>query len=363
MKPFCLFLVVLLLVAAPFYDVAAQEDGDLESLLEDYVDDADPGVVVYVQTPDDSLVAAVGLADLETETPLRIDDRFRIGSSTKTFVATVVLQLVDGGVVNLDDPISAYLPAEIASRVINADRATVRQVLNMTSGIFDYTESDAFDDAIYDDPAHPWTPAEVITYAYDEEPYFAPGEDFYYSNSNYILLHLLIEHMTGHSLADELEFRIFDPLAMDSCALEDPARLGEGIVHGYGYADDDDDLDDITLENDGVGMGDGGIVCTAADLGVFLPALLAGELLSDAQLAAMLAYVEDDSGDGYGLGISSRQTDYGVLIGHDGSTSGFQSDMVCLPDEDLTLVVLTNNFDSEIVTDVVDDVLWLVLEE
>lgn len=361
-KSFLLVLITgALLLLLPF-TLLAQEDAELAAALEDYIADDEPGLVVHILSTETNVSAAAGLADLNARTPLEITDRFRIGSASKTFVATIVLQLVDEGAVSLDDPISAYLPAEITQQVANADSASVRQVLNMTSGIYSYTDSDAFDDATFDDPGYAWTAAEVIAFAYDEAPYFAPGEDYYYSNSNYILLQLLIESITGQSLADQLEARIFTPLGMDSCALEDPTRIGEGIVRGYGFGDGDQ-MEEVTFINDGVGLGDGGIVCAAADLARFLPALIEGELLSDEQLAEMLTYVDDGEGEGYGLGIGTRASDYGTLLGHDGATSGFQSDMLYLPEEGISIVVLTNNFDSEIVTDVAAAALEWEMED
>lgn len=346
----CLFVIVGI--------ASAQDETEqLTLLLDEYVGDDEPGVVLLVSVGDETWISTAGLADLETGQAIAPDDLFRIGSITKPFVATLMLQLVDEGLIALDDPIADYLPSEIVSNVQNADGTTVRQMLQMTSGIYDYTESDAFDEASQADPQGWWTPEATVEYAFGEPAYFAPGDDYYYSNTNYNLAQIIIEFVTEQSLADVLEERIFAPLGMSTCYLETEATFAQNIVRGYGEFDGT--LYDITDENDGVGLGDGGIICTAADLAKFPRAL--EDLISEDALNNMLATVEDNAGGMYGLGIGYDETDYGLMIGHAGATSGFQSNLAYLPEDDVVVVVLTNNFDSEIVEDLTFDAIDFVL--
>ncbi len=355
MKHTISYLIVALLLCLP----TLAQDEDLDELLEYYVYDDEPSVVVYVRYGDESASAVYGLAELENATPAQVDDLYRIGSITKPFVATVILQLVGEGEVGLDDPIANYLPDEVVNRVANADTATVRQMLQMTSGIYSYTESDAFDDATLDNPSYAWSAAETIEFIYDETADFEAGTDYYYSNSNYNLAQMIIESVTGESLADNLQTRIFAPLGMDTCYLETPNVFAQNIVRGYSLYDN---FEDVTEINDGVGLGDGGIVCTAEDLAKF-PAGLVDGLLSDEMLEQMLDTVDDGDGGSYGLGIGYDDTEFGFVLGHDGATSGFQSTMQYLVDEDLVVVVLTNNFDSEIVADLAYDAFDIALNE
>ncbi|MDQ7028055.1 MAG: serine hydrolase domain-containing protein, partial [Anaerolineae bacterium] len=263
--------------------------------------------------------------------------------------------------IGLDDLIAEYLPDAVVANVENADEATVRQMLQMTSGIFNYTESDIFDDATNANPNRAWTAAETIETIYGEESYFASGTDYYYSNSNYNLAQMIIEDVTGISLADNLETRIFQPLGMDSCFLETPERFAQGIVRGY-TQDDNDNWDDVTDYNDGVGMADGGVICNAEDLAKFLPGLR-DTLLSEAMLEEMLDTVDDGAGGAYGLGMGYDEGEFGMQVGHDGSTSGFQSNMVYLPDEDIVVVILTNNFDSDLVEELTIEAQAIALGE
>lgn len=359
LRVFC-WAGVLLWVIIPVF--AQEESEGLNDLLEDYLYDDEPGAVVYVRYEDETWHGAYGLANLDTEESIETDDLFRIASVTKPLVATVVLQLVDEGEIGLDDAIADYLPGEIIEQIMNADDTTIRQMLQMTSGIFNYTQSDDHFDAIDDDPGHMWTAAEVIEFAFDEDAYFDTGDDYYYSNTNYILAQLIIEAVTGNSLAEELESRIFDPAGMDTCYLETADRFAEDIVHGYLWGDDEE-YEDITEINDGTGLGDGGVVCSAEDLAKFLPALVNGDYLEDETLDEMFDTVSDGEGGEYGLGIGYDDTEYGLIISHDGASSGFQSTMLYLPDEEIGIVILTNNLDSEIVEDLSYDVLDFIWED
>lgn len=347
--------LIILMLCLP---IMAQDDW-LDDLLADYVYEDDVSVVLYIRYGDDEAVAVRGLADIANGILAKTDDLYRIGSVTKPFVATIMLQLIEDGLVALDDPIADYLPADVVTGIENADTATIRQMLQMTSGIFSYTDSDAYNDATNGDPSYAWTAAETVTFAFDEEAYFPVGDGYYYSNTNFNLAQMIIESVTGSTLADELQSRIFDPLGMASCYLETPDLFAQNIVRGYSYYDE---LEDVTEFNDGIGLGDGGIVCTTADLAKFPPGLIYEGLLSEDSLDAMLNTVDDGDGGQYGLGIGYDETEFGMMVGHDGATSGFQSTMQYLPDDDLVVVILTNEFTSEIVADLAYDAFDLALD-
>lgn len=359
---FIAFLVAMLLCGFLF-PLSAQDSLDsdgLESLLDDYVSEDDPAVVLYVKYGDEEWVGVRGIANFDTGKAATSEDLFRIGSTTKPMTSVILLQLVDEGEINFDDPIADYLPDDIAMSIENANTATLRQLLQMTSGIFDYIESDGFNEAVDQNPSHFWTAGEVIVYAKYEEAYFPAGEDYYYSNSNYIIAQMIIESLTGKSLAENMQERIFAPLGMEDCYLESADNFAQGIVRGYQLGDEN--YEDITEVNDGLGLGDGGVICSAADLAKFPVALVNG-LLDDAILTQMFNTVDDGEGGQYGLGISYDESDFGTQISHDGATSGFQSSMTYLPDEDLVVIILTNNFDSDLLEDLSYDAQAIALGE
>jgi D-alanyl-D-alanine carboxypeptidase len=326
----------------------AQNDPELQTLLGEYAQRDEPGVAVLLDDEEEVSTAAAGAADLASETPLQATDRFRIGSITKTFVAVVMLQLQNEGLLSLDDPMAQWLPADLISLIPYYDQITLRQLLNMTSGIYNYTETDYFD-AVLANPSKAWTPQQAIAYIYDQEAYFPPGEGYYYSNTNYLLLHLVIEAATGQTLAEQLQTRIFDPLEMSDSYLETSDKVALGLVNGYSDVDFDGQLDDVTRMNDGLGLADGGIVSTLADMAVFGDTLLREQdLLSDSAWAEMTTWVDDGEGAFYGLGLSyyPADEDYPAFMGHGGATAGFLADLTYIPDWDVLVVSFTNNFDN-----------------
>lgn len=346
-----IFLVGVLFLL-PIFPAIAQDpttstQAALQQILDDQVDSKGPGVVLLVENPDDGvIVVSQGMADIENAVPIQRTDRFRIGSITKTFVATVLLQLQEEGELSLDDPAADYLPDEVVESLANADIATVRQLLNHTSGIPDYSIVDEFWEEVANDPTHEWTAAEAITYAYGWEASFKPGADFEYCNSNYLLLQLIINDITGESLARQLRSRIFDPLGMSSSYLEISETLPGGFTQAYGSEDDDGNsiIENVTKVNEGNGLGDGGIISTVDDLAIFIHALLDGDLLEDASLTEMLNGTVLGDDYAYGLGIYSTETPFGGFLGHSGATAGFLGEMWYDPDTGITVIALSNSY-------------------
>ena len=356
-----LCLMVMGTFSLPPQKLQAQTDEQavLDAILDQYVAEDDPGVVVLVTVGDEQWVSARGLADLANGIPIADSDSFRIGSITKTFVSTIVLQLAEDGMLELDAPLTMYLPAEITDNIEYSSKITLRHLLTMQSGVFDYTESDDFWDEVDANPSYAWTAEDTLDYVLGQAAYFAPGEEFYYTNTNYILLELIIQEVTGMTLGGVMTEYIFEPLGMTHSYMEDGANLSPDIVQGYGYYDNDDELDNITLINEGVGLGDGGIISTAYDLDIFIRALLTSDLLTEDSLAEMLAF---DTESGYGLGISYEEVEGLAIIGHDGATAGFQSSMYYAPELAMSIIVLTNNFDSEVIEDIVDETWYIAFE-
>lgn len=345
-----------MLLTAAFSPTAAQgEAAELEDLIGEYVRNRDPGVVVLVSTAEgDMWSAAVGLADLDAGTPIRTDDHVRIGSVTKPFVAVVLLQLAEEGVLDLDDRMAEWVSQEVSENITNGDEITLRQLMNMTSGVFDYTGSNRYYAEVERNPDRIWAPAETVSFAFGRNASFAPGESYEYSNTNYILLQLVIENATGRSLGEVLKTRIFDPLGMTETRLED-SGIDPELVRGYDDWDGDGRIEDVTDINDSLGLGDGGIVSTAADLETFARALFESDLLSEDSLDEMMTLTEFDD---YGLGITYYETNTDDAWGHDGATVGFLASMYYLEDSGVVVVMWSNDFTSELL----DPLWWDVLD-
>lgn len=327
-----------------------------------------PGVAAYVSTPEGTWMGASGVADLKTKRPLKPSDRFRIGSITKTFVAVVVLQLWEEQELSLDDAIADWLPETLlpektSARLANSEKITIRQLLNHTSGLTDYLESDEFQADFEADSTHHWTAREVLEYAYDLEPEAEPGEEFSYSNTNYIILELIVEEVTGNRLAQELRDRIYEPLGLQDTFMELQEKITGGFVSGYDDWDEDGRRDNVT-RLEAWGLGDGGIVSTASDVGKFIQALFAQEeLLAEDSLGEMLDLVDDGEGDGYGLGVAAWENSWGEEVwGHDGETGGFVATMMYFGDRYIAIVVLINAADEGEPDEIAEALLELIIE-
>ncbi|MEV0333362.1 serine hydrolase domain-containing protein [Nocardia sp. NPDC050717] len=294
-----------------------------------------PGVQVVIDGPAGHRTFTAGVGDLGTRAPFPDDARVRIGSNTKTFVATVIMQLVAEGRVDLDAPIERYLPGVVAGNGNDGNRITVRQVLQHTSGVPDYVgsgpgittqNSEQLDP---DDEALRWQHfemADLVRRAMTTPPQFEPGAKSVYTNTNYLLAGLLIERVTGNAVADEIRRRISEPLGLRDTYVPAAHETGLRGPHTRGYHQIDGGPVDFTDFDPSWAATAGDMVATATDLNRFFIALLSGELLPAAQLAEMQRTVPFDRmpGAGYGLALVQRTTSCGAQVwGHGGSIVGF----------------------------------------
>jgi D-alanyl-D-alanine carboxypeptidase len=294
-------------------------------------------------TPTAHHVVAQGKVSQEGADLVNEQSRFRIASTSKTFVAVVLLQLVEEGVLALDDGAAQWLPAEVVERLANAEQVTIRQLLQMRSGVPEYLDK-PFLEAVEQEPfrAALYTPAEVLAFAYDQPALFAPGAEFRYTNSNYILLQMVIEAVTGQPLHEVVRARILEPVGMSNTYTQWHEELPGGFVHGYSGYKQDGSVVDVTAYNDGGGLGDGALISTSGDLVRFYRALFREKtLLSDSSLADMLDFQETGQPDSrYGLGVMELGTPWGKFYGHTGGVYGYGSLAFYHPARDVIVVSL-----------------------
>lgn len=267
-----------------------------------------------------------GVAELGTTRPVPASGKFRAGSITKTFVATAVLQLVDEGRLRLDDTVEGWLPGVVP----DGHRITVRQLLNHTSGLYDFKRTLTMPPApeFLDYRWRTWTPAEQVQRAVTNPPSFEPpGSEYSYSNTGYTLLGQIIEEATGRSYAEEIERRVIQPLRLRDTSLPGTSvRIGKPHPHGYVPIERDGEirLVDYTAMNPSV-MGAGGeMISTTKDLNRFVAALLDGRLVPARLLDEMRTPAVE--GRRYGLGLTWRDTSCGVRVyGNDGDALAYQT--------------------------------------
>jgi D-alanyl-D-alanine carboxypeptidase len=275
--------------------------------------------------------AASGVADLRTRRPAPVNGRARVGSSTKTFVATVVLQLVGEGRLRLDDPVDRFVPGLVPG----GERITVYQLLTHTSGLFDYAEDETAlplegEDFLTKTRFRAFTPRELVEISNRHDPYFAPGDGFHYSNTGYVLAGLIIEKVTRRPYAEEIRRRILWPLGLRHTSLPGRSMVVPG-PHPHGYLPLQQDggtrLVDVTVLNPSWASAAGEMISTPDDLNRFFAALLGGRLLRPAELNRMkTAVATDPQGVAYGMGLWSKPRPCGVKVwGHGGRIDGYKT--------------------------------------
>jgi D-alanyl-D-alanine carboxypeptidase len=296
---------------------------------------------------------AAGMADTAEAVPMTAEGRLMQGSVGKTYVSAVAMQLVGEGRLDLDANVSVYLGDEPwFERLPNAADITVRQLMNHTSGIIRYEFDDRFIADLLAQPDKVWEPVEQLAYLFDSEAPFAAGEGWDYSDTNYIVLGLIIEGLTGADYYDELRRRILVPLELRNTVPSDSRRV-PGLVQGYAGAENMFGLPDAVIENGefavnpGFEWTGGGIASTSEDLARWAKQLYEGRAFDPSLLSIMLESVPARLGPNteYGLGVIIRQTPLGVSWGHSGFFPGYLTEMAYFPDHGIAVAVQYNSSD------------------
>ncbi|GIJ49621.1 serine hydrolase [Virgisporangium aliadipatigenens] len=288
------------------------------------------GVPGYAARIDDGrriTVTAAGVADRATGRAMTGHDQFEIGSVTKTFTATLVLQQFDRGRIALDAPVERYLPGVVP----NGANITVRMLLNHTSGLFNYIADPGYYLRMEQNPQHVATERELLDLAFAHAPDFAPGRGWNYSNTNYVLLGMLLRQVTGRPMPELIRRHIAGPLGLTRTYYPDPraTHTGRGYAHGYAVSFGGPTLSYVDVSDRPLGgwAGAGGaLISTPGEVSRFLGAVLRAELFSRRALAEMRTTVPlpDSVGipGGYGLGLIRLDTACGTVWAHGGDTRG-----------------------------------------
>jgi len=293
------------------------------------------GAVLAVETPRCGLwVGASG--ESTTGDPMRPEHVFRIGSVTKTYVSAALLALAHEGALELDDPLSTWVPS-----FPDGDGITVRQVLNHTSGIYDYMDLE-FIEAALSNPGQEWTPEELVDGVSNDAPYFPPGEGWHYSNTNYILAGMIVEAASGKGVAEVIRERFLEPLSLTSTAMDGEEPIAGDLAHGYTTG-----MVDATYSlHPSVTWAAGAMVASTGDVARWAGALYGGAALDPASLSEMLADPAPTGSDGasYGLGVIVLMPPVAPveMVGHAGGLPGYVTLMYYLPEQQASVVAIVN---------------------
>ncbi|MFF0328840.1 serine hydrolase domain-containing protein [Nonomuraea angiospora] len=332
---------------------AGQDRPELQKVIQEIVDSGFTGVTLRVHDERGEWAGSAGVGKLGQSAEPPVNGHVRIGSNTKTFTATVVLQLVGEGKLGLDDPVDDHLPEFGLDR-----RITVRMLLQHTSGVFNFTGEYYEDGTIaqgitwsgqewVDNRFRTYRPEELVRLALSKPARFEPGEGWSYSNTNYVLARLLVEKVTGRSLGEEMRRLILGPLGLSGTVVPDTSpEIPEPHAHAYyryGEAGREETVD-VTRQNPSWISTGGDMISTTQDLHTFISALVGGRLLP-AHLLAEMCTPEPKAG--YGLGVFVQDTECGgTVITHNGGIAGHGALMYSTPDGSRTLTAALNYVDD-----------------
>lgn len=318
------------------------------------------GMVVLIKTPDGEYVNTWGSTELGGTTPPTLDTKVRIGSNTKTWTGTVILQMVQEGKISVDDPVSKYRPD-----VPNGDNITIGQLLDMRSGLYNYTQTLELNRALDEQPERVWQPEELVALGLSNPPTSPPGAEYNYSNTNTVLLGLIAEKLDGKPIAEIYQNRLFSPLGLENTSF--PANTDTSIpspyTAGYSYSGNVETLGEgkealsperiaaidagtvtprtTTNDNPSWTWSAGQGISTANDIATWVKALGSGELLDAETQQLRIDSVQPSDANGtaaYGYGIAQM----GPMYGHIGEMPGYNSFMGYDPANDVTFVVWGN---------------------
>lgn len=352
-KTITLLVLCLFLAGA----VQAQNKTALQNALQIKLDEwhkaaSFPGATLGVVLANgESFGLAVGFSDRDAKKPMTPNDRMLAGSVGKTFAAATALQLIAEGKIGLDDKIEKYLGREPwFARLPNAKDITVRQLMNHTSGLVRYEFKEQFTKDLTANPDKIWKPAELVAYLLDEKAPFEAGKGWDYSDTNYIVLGMIIEKVTGKKFYDEANKRLIKPLKLTDTIPQDGPGL-KGVVQGYAGPNNPFGGTDAMIVNGKFAINPqfewtgGGYASTAADLARWARMIYEGKAFSPSLLPQVLEGVPAPmlGREGkYGLGVIIRKTAVGTSYGHSGFFPGYMTDMMYFPEHKIAVAVQVN---------------------
>ena len=331
---------------------AAPSKGEAESLksrAQGLVDDGYPAALAAVSdAKGESAGVAVGKGNLETGQAPPMDGEVRIGSNTKTFVAVVVMQMVQEGKVGLDEPIETYLPGLIKGEGIDGSKITVRQLLQHTSGLPEYTDTTPGRSDIFQIKDHYIPPRDLLDTALGKPAQFEPGAQWKYTNTNYLVLGMLVERVSQRPVGEQIDERIVKKLGLSHTYFPAPGDRSIKGTHPQGYhLSAEGKLEDITEMDPAWGWAAGAMVSTPSELNTFFQAVFDGRLLTQSSIDEMKNGAVDASsrlgpGTVYGLGlIGTPLSCGGTSWGHGGGIPGYETHNAVGPDGTSVTVAVT----------------------
>lgn len=327
---------------------------EYQSIIDQFVALGLPGISLYIQSPEGEWAGSGGMAEIENGIPFQPCTVSKVASITKMMVGTLTMLLVEDGKLNLDAPIDPFLPSRVLEKVANAKGATIRQLMSHTTGIYDIISDNSFYLSVLNDPDKHWEAIDLIAFAYNEDANFPLGSSCRYSNTNTLLLSMVIEEATGKTHQQQVRNRILSKLGMDDTYYYSHDVLPPHTAQGYYDLYNNGTIANVTNFNTGSGNGYGGMFSTVFDMATFIRALVVDQtILQPESLAAMQQFIPEVDPDDptpdlhLGAGMMKRyfnqpldSDNYG--IGHTGRDLAYSANCFYFPEHQTICTFIVN---------------------
>lgn len=320
-------------------------------LLEKYKAKGLPGISLLVNDKDGTWLGSAGFADIEKKVPFRVDQVSKIASITKLFIGTLVFKMIEDsvnthlGYNDLYQPLTKWLPASITNHLANGDKVTLGQCMKHETGIPDLIDEDKFYLAVLNNPVKKWDQVELLEFIYDKDPLFKAGDTAIYSNTNTILVTLVLEAVTGKKHENLLKEYLLQPLSLKHTYYQPYEQLPTNTAQGYFDLYNNNTIVNVSNLVTGSGNGYGGLYADVFDLFSFIDRLLVKQtILSQKSLSIMETYGKPDFPNQYGYGIMKKFIDRGADagVGHSGRDLAYTANLFYFPNKGVTHAFLVN---------------------
>lgn len=321
---------------------------DYQAVLDDAVSSTFPGVVLAISSPELDFLGSAGLADVASQTAMTPQAIMPNGSAGKKATALLVAMLHDQGALNIDDHIATWLPDSLLAQIEYSDQITLRQLLNHTAGVYDYLDDETNDiwrDAVFSNPELLKTDEYALQFALNYPAYFAPGEDFHYSNTGYLLAGLILDAILGEHHHKALRQQVLIPFGLNNTFYNGIEKDDAEIISGY-YVSDDGETINTKPYYQNIGVADAPLMSTVTDMSALLKAIITDNSTINEDIRNLLIGNDSlvDLGDDvyYGLGIFKDIINGQTVYHHGGQELGYQTTNLYIADSDTTVTMFVN---------------------
>ncbi|WP_042143685.1 MULTISPECIES: serine hydrolase [unclassified Pseudoalteromonas] len=317
---------------------------DYQSLIDNKISSAVPGIILLVNTPDREFIGSAGVSDIENQTPMQTSDTFHIASTGKVFIGLLAAQLHQDGLLNLDDTLDTWLPSDLLTKIQYSDKITLRQLLNHSSGIYNYGDTDKWKEDALANPEQEKGNAELVEYALNKPAEFEPGTGWHYSNTNYNLAGMILDTVLGSQNAYEMRDRILSPLS-----LEDTFSVGVEnnmieLIPGYETINGQHfNTKDLNLKYTSAAAP---IASSVSDVAHFTRSMFKDPNFINDDIRDLMwgtdSLVKDKNNENYGLGMSQLKHNGANVYFHSGGNPGYSSENFYFEAQDISIVLFLN---------------------